>query len=270
MSEDRVRIEVAEHIATVTLTRADKHNALDGEMFEAIVAAAEQVTGESGVRAVVLHGDGPSFSSGLDVMSMMSQGEGLDGLVNRLGEDSPNWFQRAAYDWIRVPVPVIAAVHGACFGGGLQIALAADIRISAPDARLSVMEINWGLIPDMSITRTLPRLVGIDVAKELTYTGRVLSGIEAHELGLVTGVVDDPLAAAQSLAAQVASRSPDAIRAAKRLYDEAWTGDREETLSLEASSQRSLIGSQNQIAAVTAGMTKQPAEFVDPEPARTS
>jgi enoyl-CoA hydratase/carnithine racemase len=266
MSPERVQVEVDDHVATVTLARADKHNALDAEMFEAIVDAAEQVTGEPGVRAVVLHGDGSSFSSGLDVMSMMSQGEGLDGLVNRLEQDPPNWFQRAAYDWIRVPVPVIAALHGACFGGGLQIALAADIRIAAPDARLSVMEIKWGLIPDMSITRTLPRLVGIDVAKELTYTGRVLSGTEAHALGLVTHVADEPLEAARSLAAEIAGRSPDAIRAAKRLYDEAWTGSPEETLSLEASTQRGLIGSQNQIAAVAAGMTKQPAEFVDPEP----
>ncbi len=270
MSSKRVQVAVSEHVATVTLTRPDKHNALDAEMFEAIVAAAEQVTGETGVRAVVLHGDGPSFSSGLDLMSMMSQGEGLDGLVNRLDEDPPNWFQRAAYDWIRVPVPVIAAVHGACFGGGLQIALAADIRIATPDARMSVMEIKWGLIPDMSITRTLPRLVGIDIAKELTYTGRVLSGTEAHSLGLVTRLDDDPLAAARSLAAEVAARSPDAIRAAKRLYDEAWTGSPEETLSLEASTQRGLVGSQNQIAAVTAGMTKQPPEFVDPEPSRAS
>ncbi len=270
MSAERVHVAVSEHVATVSLTRPDKHNALDAEMFEAIVGAAEQVTAEPGVRAVVLHGDGPSFSSGLDAMSMMSQGEGLDGLVNRLQEDPPNWFQRAAYDWIRVPVPVIAALHGACFGGGLQIALAADIRISTPDARLSVMEIKWGLIPDMSITRTLPRLVGIDVAKELTFTGRVVSGTEAHALGLVTSVADDPLAAARSLAAEVATRSPDAIRAAKRLYDEGWTGMPEETLALEASAQRGLIGSQNQIAAVTAGMTKQPAEFADPQPARTS
>lgn len=266
MSAERVRVAVNEHVATVTLTRTDKHNALDVDMFEAIVGAAAQVTGEPGVRAVVLHGEGPSFSSGLDLMSVVSQGEGLDGLVSRLGEDPPNWFQRAAYDWIRVPVPVIAAVHGACFGGGLQIALAADIRIAATDARLSVMEIKWGLIPDMSITRTLPRLVGIDIAKELTFTGRVISGTEAQGLGLVTSVADDPLAAARTLAAEVAARSPDAIRTAKRLYDEAWTGVPEETLSLEASSQRGLIGSQNQIAAVTAAMTKQPAEFIDPEP----
>jgi enoyl-CoA hydratase/carnithine racemase len=269
MSEDRVQIEVADHVAIVTLTRPDKHNALDLAMFDAIIAAAGQVAEEPGVRAVVLNGDGPSFCSGLDIASLMSSGQGVDGLTEPLNGEVPNWFQRAAYDWIRVPVPVIAAVHGACFGGGLQIALAADIRIAAPDARLSVMEIKWGLIPDMSITRTLPRLVGIDVAKELTYTGRQVSGTEAHSLGVVTRVSDDPLAAARTLAAEIAGFSPDAIRAAKRLYDEAWTGSAEETLWLEASTQLGLIGSQNQLAAVSAGMTKQPGEFVDPDPAGT-
>jgi enoyl-CoA hydratase/carnithine racemase len=265
MSEQRVHVAVSDHIATVTLTRPDKHNALDGAMFEAIIAAAEQVSLEPRVRAVVLHGDGPSFCSGLDIAGLMSSGQSLD---DRLTEDAPNWFQRAAYDWVRAPVPVIAAIHGTCFGGGLQIALGADIRIAAPDARLSVMEVKWGLIPDMSITRTLPRLVAIDVAKELTYTGRVFSGSEAAALGVVTRVDDDPLGAAKALAAEIASRSPDAIRGAKRLYDGSWTGSAEQTLALEAEIQRLLIGSPNQLAAVTAGMTKQPAEFTDPEPAR--
>lgn len=267
MSEQRVHIETSDHVATVTLTRPDKHNALDLEMFQAIIDAAAQVSVEPGVRAVVLHGEGPSFCSGLDVASLMSLGEGLD---DRLSEDAPNWFQRAAYDWIRVPVPVIAAIHGACFGGGFQIALGTDIRIAAPGARLSVMEIKWGLIPDMSITRTLPRLVGIDVAKELTYTARVMSGTEAKSLGVVTHVEDDPLGAAQALAREIASKSPDAVRSAKRLYDESWTGSPDETLALEASMQRRLIGSPNQIAAVTAGMTKQPAEFEDPSPAEAA
>ena len=156
VSEDRVRIDVADHVATVTLTRADKHNALDRPMFEAIIGAAERLSGEPGVRAVVLHGEGPSFCSGLDLASLVSSDAGIDAIVAPLREDPPNWFQRTAYDWLRLPVPVIAAVHGNCFGGGLQIALAADIRIATPDARLSVMEVKWGLIPDMSITRTLP------------------------------------------------------------------------------------------------------------------
>jgi enoyl-CoA hydratase/carnithine racemase len=264
MSEERVRIEVADHVAFVTLTRADKHNALDLKMFEAIIGAAGSVAEEPGVRAVVLHGEGPSFCSGLDIASLMSSGEGVNGVANPLREEAPNWFQRAAYDWIRVPVPVIAAIHGVCFGGGLQIALGADIRIATPDARMSVMEIRWGLIPDMSITRTLPRLVGIDVAKELTYTGREFSGADADSLGLVTRLADDPLAAARELAAEIASKSPDAIRGAKRLYDESWTASAQETLTLEATTQLELIGSPNQLAAVTAGMTKQPAEFLDP------
>ena len=263
MSEDRVRIEIADHVAVVTLTRADKHNALDIPMFEAIISACSRLSNEPGVRAVVLHGDGPSFCSGLDIASIMGAQQGPDGLLDPLRGEVPNWFQRAAYDWVRVPVPVIAAVHGNCFGGGLQIALAADIRIATPDARLSVMEIKWGLIPDMSITRTLPRLVGIDVAKELTYTGRLFSSVEGHELGIVTHVETDPLGAAKSLAAEIASRSPDAVRGAKRLFDEAWTGSPDETLALEASIQLGLIGSPNQLAAVDAGIAKQPAEFVD-------
>jgi enoyl-CoA hydratase/carnithine racemase len=264
MSEERVRVEVAEHVAVVTLTRPDKHNALDVPMFEGIIGAAEQLRQAPGVRAVILHGDGPSFCSGLDVMSIMSMGGGIDGMLEPLRGELPNWFQRAAHNWLEVPVPVIAAIHGNCLGGGLQIALGADIRVATPDARLSVMEVKWGLIPDMSITRTLPRLVSIDVAKELTFTGRVFSGSEALALRVVTRVEADPLAAAHDLASQIASRSPDAVRAAKRLYNEAWTGPPQETLALEAALQLNLIGTPNQMAAVSAGVTKEPPQFVDP------
>jgi enoyl-CoA hydratase/carnithine racemase len=264
MEADRVTIEVSGHVAVVSLTRPDKHNALDAAMFDAIIAAAERLAHEPGVRAVVLHGQGPSFSSGLDLMSMMSDPSGLPGLLDRLRAGVPTWFQRAAYEWAHVPVPVIAAVHGNCLGGGLQIALGADIRIAAPDARLSVMEVKWGLVPDMAITRTLPRLVGIDVAKELTYTGRVLSGEEALGLGLVTRVSEDPLAGARALAAEIAGRSPEAVRAAKRLFDEAWNAPADISLALEAELQLGLIGSPNQLAAVMAGMTKEPADFADP------
>jgi enoyl-CoA hydratase/carnithine racemase len=263
-TEQRVTIEIADHVAVVTLTRPGKHNALDIPMFEGILAAAERLRTESGVRAVVLHGEGPSFCSGLDVMSIMASGNGAEGLLGPLRSENPNWFQRAAYDWLRVPVPVIAAVHGNCFGGGLQIALGADIRLATADARLSVMEVKWGLVPDMAMTRTLPRLVRIDVAKELTYTGRVFDGTEAAQLGLVTRVVDDPLAAARELAAEIAGKSPGAVRAAKRLFDESWTGSPEQTLALEAQLQLGLIGSPNQLAAVSAGFTKEPAEFIDP------
>jgi enoyl-CoA hydratase/carnithine racemase len=264
VTEQRVTVEVRDHVATVTLARPEKHNALDLPMFEAIVAAAEQLAAEPGVRAVVLRGDGPSFCSGLDLASLMSSGDGLDGSLAELAGPVPNRFQRVAYDWVTLPVPVIAAVHGNCLGGGLQIALGADIRIATPDARLSVMEVKWGLVPDMSLTQTLPRLVGIDVAKELVYTARVFSGEEALRLGVVTRLAEDPLAAALELAGELARRSPDAIRGAKRLLDESWGRPPEVGLRLEAEIQSRLIGSPNQMAAVIAGMSKQEPEFSDP------
>jgi enoyl-CoA hydratase/carnithine racemase len=265
VDSERVRIEVEEHVATVTLARPEKHNALDQRMFRAIVEAAEYVAAEPGVRAVVLHGEGPSFCSGLDVTSgFSSEDEMLDPGAELQGE-VPNRFQRVAYDWVSLPVPVIAAIHGNCLGGGLQIALGTDIRIATPDARLSVMEVKWGLVPDMSITQTLPRLVGSDVAKELTFTGRVFSGEEALRLGVVTRLAEEPLGAARALATEIAGRSPDAVRGAKRLLQESWNAPPAEGLRLEAEIQRTLIGSPNQIAAVTAGLTKQPPEFVDPE-----
>jgi enoyl-CoA hydratase/carnithine racemase len=264
-AEDRVQVEIDDHVAVVTLTRGDKHNALDLAMFDGIIGAAERLRTEHGVRAVVLHGDGPSFCSGLDIASIMtSSGNSTDALLDPLRGESPNWFQRAAYDWTLVPVPVIAALHGNVLGGGLQIALGADLRIAAPDARLSVMEVKWGLVPDMAITRTLPRLVRLDLAKELTYTGRNVTGAEAAALGLVSRTTEDPLGAARELAAEIAARSPDAVRAAKRLYDEMWTAPAAESLAREAELQLGLLGSPNQLAAVAAGFTKEPAKFVDP------
>lgn len=267
---ERVAIEISGHVATVTLTRPDKHNALDLPMFEAILGVGERLAQARGVRAVVLHGDGPSFCSGLDVVSIMKSGEGdadpTRPLTDRVRGEVPNWFQRACTDWLDLPVPVVCALHGNVFGGGLQIALGADIRVAAPDAKLSVMESKWGLVPDMGITSTLPRLVSIDVAKELTYTARIVSGADAHALGLVTHIADDPQAAAQALAEEIAGRSPDAVRAAKRLFDRAWHGPADEGLVLETELQRPLLGSPNQMAAVTAGFTKQPGEFTDPDP----
>lgn len=264
MSEERVSIEVADHIATVTLSRPDKHNALDLPMFDAIIGAAQRLSADPGVRAVVLHGAGPSFCSGLDVAGVMASSGDVDALTRSLHDPPPNHFQRAAYDWVRAPMPVIAAIHGHCLGGGLQIALGADIRIAAPDANLSVLEVRWGLIPDMAITRTLPRLVGIDVAKELAFTGRMFSGEEAHALRVVTRVSDDPLRAALALAAEIATRSPDAVRRAKRLFQEGWSGPPEETMALEARLQLEIAGGRNQLAAVAAGLARRPAEFVDP------
>jgi len=253
-------------VATVTMVRVDKHNALDQAMFEGLMDAAERLASDVSVRAVVLHGEGKSFCSGLDVASFMSGGGGTGVLLTRDEGRLANFAQRVTYDWSLVPAPVIAAIHGNCLGGGLQIALGADIRIAAPDAKLSVMEIKWGLVPDMGITQTLPRLVPIDVAKELTFTGRVVSGSDASVLGLVTRTADDPLASALALADEIAQKSPSAVRAAKRLYDETWASDdTAAALVLESELQEGLIGKPNQIAAVVAGMSGEPPVFVDPE-----
>jgi enoyl-CoA hydratase/carnithine racemase len=262
----RVQVTVADHVATVTLSRPDKHNALDRAMFEGIAAAAAEVAATPGVRAVVLHGDGPSFCSGLDVASILADGpDGFAFLNDRSGPREANLAQRVSTDWLDLPFPVIAAIHGNCFGGGLQIALGADLRIAAPDAKLSVMESRWGLVPDMGITQSLPRLVGIDVAKELTFTARRVSGEEAPGIGLVTRCADDPLAAAQELAAEIAGRSPDAVRAAKKLYEETWPAATGNALALETELQIGLMGSPNQLEAVRSGFAKEPGNFTDPE-----
>lgn len=258
-------IGVSDHVATVTLSRPSKHNALDLAMFEQLAAASERLAHERGVRAVVLHGEGPSFCSGIDLQGVLAAPADGSALLQALEGPVPNVFQRCAYGWVTLPVPVICALQGNCLGGGLQIALGADIRIARADARLSVMEARWGLIPDMAITRTLPRLVGIDVAKELLFSARVLNGEEAHRLGLVTHLAEDPVAAARALAAQIAARSPDAVRAAKRLLEDSWCAPAQVSLELEVRLQRRLIGSPNQLEALRAGLGGEDPRFQDAE-----
>ena len=263
MSEDRVQIDVADGVADVRLVRADKHNALDWAMFLALDAATDELAEREDVRCVVLSGDGPSFCSGLDFPSFMAGDVGVDEMISDVPGEVANIAQRVAYDWQRLPMPVVAAIHGNCLGGGAQIALGADIRISASKLKLCVMEIKYGLIPDMGITQVLPALVGLDVAKDIVFTGRTIGADEALDLGLVTRLSEDPLADAKELAAEIASKSPHAIRSGKRLINEAYTGRSEDALKLEAELQRALIGSPNQIAAVTAAMMKEPAKFED-------
>jgi enoyl-CoA hydratase/carnithine racemase len=243
MDAERVRIAIEGHVANVRMVRADKHNGLDWRMFVALNEAVDEVRGSDGVRAVVLSGEGPSFCAGLDIRSFAEGNGDLagDGLERPEGERA-NLAQRVAYGWRELDVPVVAAVHGACLGGGLQIALGADIRIAAPDAQLSVMEIVHGLIPDMSITQTLPRLVRDDVARELVYTGRRVGAAEALELGLVTRVAEDPLAAAHEAAAAICERSPEAVKRAKYLLNEAASLSPREALELETTLQRELLG----------------------------
>jgi enoyl-CoA hydratase/carnithine racemase len=266
---DLVTIETSGGIADVRLNRPDKYNALSPDMFSAIIEAGQSLAEAKDVRAVVLSGNGRGFCAGLDMESMqgLAQTErGAEGAVASLmsREDGPeNHAQRPAYVWKTLPVPVIAAIHGVAYGGGCQIALGADIRFAAPDAKMSVMEIKWGLVPDMSLTQTLRDVVPLDVAKELTFSGRVVSGEEARELGLVTHVTDDPLAAAMALAEEIAGKSPDAVRAGKKLFEESWHADAKTGLELEASLQSKLIGSPNQVEAVMANFEKRSPDFKD-------
>lgn len=261
---ERVRVDVADSVAHVCLARPDKLNALDGAMFQAIVEAGRALAADASLRAVVLSGEGRAFCAGLDFPSFQAGGASVD-LFERGDESPANLAQRAAWIWTEVPAPVIAAVHGYAFGGGLQVALAADLRIVAPDAQLSVMEIRWGLVPDMAGTQLLRRLVRLDVAKELTYTGRRISGEEAVALGLATRTAEDPYTTALALAREIAGKSPDAIRAGKRLLDASGVVGVDEGLRLEEKAQRGLLGSPNQIEAVRANFEKREPRFRDPE-----
>jgi enoyl-CoA hydratase/carnithine racemase len=261
----RVQLTIDNAVATVRMSRPDKRNALDAEMFEGLIQMGKRIIADQSIRAVVLHGEGKAFCAGLDFASFLGSPALMQKLLTRTNESPANMAQRAAWVWQEVKVPVIAAVHGTAFGGGLQIALGADLRYVTADAQLSIMEIKWGLIPDMSITQTLLKLVPIDVAKELTFTGRIVSGTEAVALGLATRVADDPLTSALDTAKLIASKSPHAIRAAKALLGDAPGMSRADALELETTLQVPLLGSPNQVEAVQANMMKREPSFKDPD-----
>jgi enoyl-CoA hydratase/carnithine racemase len=263
----RVSVSVTDGVADVRLNRPEKRSALDPAMFEALMATGERLKTEPGVRVVVLSGEGPDFCAGLDFAAFqaMRDGQRLSLLAQLPPSDGPARAagQRAAYVWAERPVPVIAAVRGNALGGGLQVALGADIRIVAPDARLGVFEVACGLIPDMTGMQLLPELVGRDVAKELTFTARVVNGEEAARIGLATRTDPDPLAAALALATEIARHSPHAVRAAKRLLDLAGRTDLTSGFTEEQKEIGELVGSPNQVEAVAARFEKREPRFTD-------
>jgi enoyl-CoA hydratase/carnithine racemase len=261
MNEQRVSIERRGPVAVVTLNRPEKRNALDPAAFEALDAAARELSADRDLRAVVLAAAGKSFCAGIDLMSFSAGEAVIRKLLSRRDGEAANLAQRVGWGWRECPVPVIAALHGEVFGGGLQVALGADIRIARPDARLSVMEVRWGLIPDMSGSQTLRGLVRRDVALELAWTGRIVSGEEALALGLVTRLAEDPLAEALALAETIAGHSPDAVRGVKRLFNRAWECESREALALEAELQMRILGQPNQMEAVRAGMSGETPNF---------
>jgi enoyl-CoA hydratase/carnithine racemase len=274
----RVTVAIDGGVADVRLNRPDKLNALDTDMFVGLVDAGAQLATEPSVRAVVLSGEGRSFSAGLDFTGFTAMADGAPAAGDRdpAGSDGlrtigatdgriTHLAQQAAHCWSQVPVPVIAAIWGHCLGGGLQIALGADLRIVHPDATLSVLEIRWGLSPDMTGTATLPRLVGPDVAKELAWTGRAVSGEEATRIGLATRTSDTPLDDAMALARELATKNPHAIRGIKRLIEQSGRVPLAQQYADEREVIGTLVSTPNQVEAVAAFFEKRDPSFADPD-----
>ncbi|MFY0658982.1 MAG: crotonase/enoyl-CoA hydratase family protein [Shimia sp.] len=260
----RVSVEIKDHIAHVRLTRGDKMNALDQAMFDGIIAAGEGLMDNDDVRVVVLSGEGKSFCAGLDVMSFAAlAGQDPVARIMPRTHGNANDAQQVAMVWRKLKVPVIAALQGVAFGGGCQLALGADIRFAAPGTKMAIMEMKWGLIPDMGGMTLLPHLVRSDVLRRLTYTAAPVEAEQALAWGLITEVVEDPLAAAMSLAEEIAGKSPSAVKAAKALigYAEEHMDDVDAVLLEESRAQAELIGKPHQMEVIAANIQKRKPVF---------
>jgi len=264
-AQARVLLEVRDRIAYVALNRPDKHNGLDNRMFVELVQTAKAIRRNRNIRCVIICGEGPSFCAGLDFAAMSESPSTIARFFAKLPWTKDNMFQRVAQAWRDLPIPVIAVVHGNCLGAGLQIILACDYRIATPTAKLSIMEMKWGLIPDMSGTVSLSRLTRIDIAQELTMTGRIFSALEGAEYGLISKISDEPLVEAEDLAKSISAQSPDAIAAAKYLFKKTWKMGTRGALLWERLTQLRLIGRKNQRIAMAAGLTREdkPRDYID-------
>ena len=265
---DRVVLSFDEGVAEVRLDRAEKLNALDPPMFEALVEAGERLKRMASLRAVVLHGAGRGFCAGLDMASFaaIAAGRATGALADLAARTHgiANLPQEAAFVWREIPVPVIAAIHGVALGGGFQIALGADVRYVAPEAKLAILEIKWGLVPDMAGIALMRELARGDVIRELAFTGRQFTGVEAVAYGFATAFHADPLDAARRTAREIAEKSPDAVRALKRLLNAAADSEAAAILLAESREQAKIIGAPNQVEAVRAGIERRPPRFHDP------
>ena len=258
-------ISIVDGLATVSLNRPEKRNALTEELFNALYEAGVSLQQTPGLRAVIITGAGADFCAGIDLQFLQSLLPRLDEIRaemrNLNQEGAANWFQRPCYIWRELQVPVIAAIDGVCIGAGLQLALCADIRLVGLNTRMSIMEAKWGLIPDMGITQALPQLMRVDQAKELMMTARMMTAETAQQVGLATRIVEDPLAAAQQLAFEIMSRSPEAVNGSKALIDQTWTLPMGEGLAIEGALQADIIGTPNQMESVMAGTSKRAPLF---------
>lgn len=260
MMEDRVIIKKQDHIAEVILNRTDKLNALDPAMIDAIIAAGEKIQKDEEVRVVILRGAGRAFCAGIDLSNFDPSSDGIHNLLERTHGVANKW-QQCAWVWRSLDVPVIAAVHGICFGGGLNVMSGADIKYITPDARLSILEMKWGIIPDMAGSQLWRHNVREDILRELTYTHREFSGTEAVEYGFATHVSETPLEDARSLAKVIASKSPSAIVKTKKMFNEAPYLSAADGLKMESVEQAQILKKHNQLEAVFSSMQKRDGKY---------
>jgi enoyl-CoA hydratase/carnithine racemase len=259
---ERVKYEVKNNVAYVTLTRADKYNALDHTMFKGLVGAAKKASKDKSLRAVIISGEGKAFCSGLDFPSFTKQPAKVLTSFFKIPGPKTNLFQEVAWCWRNVPIPVISVIHGFCYGGGVQIALGCDFRFITPDCEFSILEAKWGMIPDMSGTVTLRELIPIDQAKLLTMTGRVIKGTDAFTMHLVTGVSDNPMKMAEELVEELKLRSPDSVSATKRLFHKNWASSIREAFSNERMIQLGILIGKNRKIAMNANFKKEKPDFL--------
>lgn len=265
---ERVTTDIQDHIALVTLNRPEKYNAFDREMFDAVSETGRTLSARSDIRAVILTGAGGNFSAGLDISQMGNAEAGATGdfattAFETIDDTPANRFQHPAWVWYECPVPVIAAIDGVCLGAGMQVAGGADLRLASPDARLSILEIKWGLVPDMGFAAVMRDVMRLDHLKQLAFTGRIVNAADALRFGLVSELHDAPLEAAKRLAEEIASRSPDAVRATKRLINQSWQQSQAEALRLEANMQLAVMHGANQLESVMANVQKRAPQFAD-------
>ncbi len=259
--DERVKYEIRNDIAYVTMNRVDKYNALDPQMFDALIKTADRIKNNKSLRAVILSGAGKAFCTGLDFPSFVAQKKIVFFAFLKKPFRKTNLFQKIAWTWREIPIPVISVIHGYCYGGGVQIALASDFRFITPDCEFSILEAKWGMIPDMSATVTLRELVSIDQAKLLTMTGRIISGTQAHQLNLVTDVSTDPMAMAEALVEELKQRSPDSVVATKKLFHQTWWSSEAHAFARERMIQLGLLLGKNQSIAMKANLKKENPDF---------
>lgn len=257
----RVLFEVRQEIAFVTLNRSEKYNGLDRAMLEALVAVHQKISADKTIRAVIINGAGRGFCSGLDIMSFKNNPLKIRSLLKKEPGNPANLVQQVSFLWRSLPVPVIAVIHGKCFGGGLQIAMGADFRFASEDAELAILEAKWGLVPDMAGMLAWREVLRGDVLRELVYTGRTIDAQEALAIGLVSKVCSEPLMNAEQFAQQLRQRSPDSIAAAKILINEMWSASPAEVLDLETRLQQQVLGKWNQLAAASRNLRKKPLQY---------